>query len=405
MKICQIVNIGFEAGGAEKIVRLASEGLRTRGHEITVISTDHRLEGQVPFADVIVPSVRGNAVSRIAGFFWHHSAYQQVRSAVADLQPDVVHLHTMGLFSPSVLSATSGIPRVITVQGPEDWTLELLSWNLGSRSSGTGKLTLVDRARYLYLRYLQRPAYLPRIRGVDLVLAPSRYFADAIRRDVGRVPTRVLPNGIELPNGSPVRETARFLCVGRLEAVKGIAVLIAAFSRVVRKHPGAHLTVVGRGPQLAELEELVDRLGLTENVDVAGFVPDEELLAAYHGSMAVLIPSIGPENFPTVALEALGIGRAIVGTRVGGIPELISDGENGLLVSPGDVHGLAEAIVRLLDDPALAVRMGARSAQRASEYAMEPFLDRLEEYYRQIVDARRPASDGVRSTVDRAAPW
>jgi glycosyltransferase involved in cell wall biosynthesis len=391
MKICHIINIGFEAGGAEKSVRLMAEGQRDRGHRVDVVSTDHRLAGQEPFADVVVPSIEGSAPLRLARKFWHRAAYREVRAAVTRLRPDVVHLHTIGLFSPSVLAATREFPQVVTVHGPEDWTRELLSWNLRSRGIGSGRLTPGDRARLAYLRLLERPAYLPHIRRVDRVLTPSRYFADAIRPDVGRVPTHVLPNGIELPDRSPVPDGRAVLCVGRLESVKGATVLVEAFARVASEIPDARLTLIGRGTQQQEIEDLVARLDLSRNVEVTGFVPDEELLAAYHRSTAVVIPSVGPENFPTVALEALGVGRALIGTRVGGIPELVEDGDNGFLVPPGDVGALASAIVRVLGDHDLAARMGARSAQRSGEYAMDRFLDRLEEHYRQVADARHPA--------------
>lgn len=387
MRICHVVNIGFEAGGAEKVVRLVGEGMRQRGHEVSVISTDHRMEGQTPFADVVVPDITGNAAARVAKFFWHRTAYLEVEAAVARFRPDVVHLHTIGLFSPSVLSATSAYPQIVTVHGPEDWTLELLEWNLPSRSTGSGRLTPVDRARYGYLRFLQRPAYLPRIRRVDRVLAPSQFYARALRRDVGSVPTFVVPNGIELPARSPVPLDGRILCVGRLETIKGTRVLVEAFADVVARHPHAHLTLIGRGPQQGEIEALVQRKGLAGNVRVAGFVPDEELLECYHRSTAVVIPSICPENFPTVALEALGVGRALVATRSGGLPELVDEGENGFLVPPGDAPALAAAISRILDDPDMAVRMGEASARRSGEYEMGRYLDRLEMHYRQVTGA------------------
>jgi glycosyltransferase involved in cell wall biosynthesis len=391
MKICHIINIGFEAGGAEKVVRLVTDGLRDRGHQVNVIATDHRLAGQRSFADVVVPEVRGNAPVRIARFFWHQEGYRQVKEAVARIRPDVVHLHTIGLFSPSVLSATGGFPRVLTVHGPEDWTLELLSWNLPSRSSGSGRLSVPDTARYAYLRFLQRPAYLARLRGIDRVLTPSAYFARSVGRDVPTVPTHVLPNGIELPASSPVPDTSRLLYVGRLETVKGPDVLVDAFASVVRTNPRAQLTLIGRGPLQSRLEEQVARLGLSDNVSVTGYVSDEEKLAAYHRSTAVVIPSVGPENFPTVALEALGVGRPLIASRMGGLPELVAPGENGFLVEPGDPAALARAMSRVLDDTELAARMGARSRELAENYSMDLFLERLETHYREVTSARQGA--------------
>lgn len=400
MRICHIINLGFEAGGAEKIVRLLSDGFRARGHEIMIVSTDHLLAGEPCMADVVVPAITGNAPSRLAKFFWHHKAFVQVRAAVEAFKPDVVHLHTIGLFSPAVLAATARWPQVVTVQGPEDWTLELLSWNLASRSVGDGRLTLGDRARYLYLRFLERPVYLPLIRRVDRVLVPSRYFGKAVRRDVPRVPTFLVPNGIELLTRQPMSDTGEVLYVGRLESIKGITVLVQAFADVVRRRPHARLTLIGRGSQKDEIDALVDQLGLRECVDVLGFVSEAELVEAYRRAMVVVMPSICPDNFPTVALEALGVGRAMIGTRVGGIPELVKDEENGLLVPPGDVDALTEAIDRILGDRELAARMGERSAAAAGQYSVEVFLDRMETHYQQAIDDR----EARRSTNARHQP-
>jgi len=394
MKICHVINIGFAAGGAEKSVQLMAEGMRGRGHDVHVIATDHRLEEGDPFADVIVPAITGNALRRLGGFFWHQRAYRQVKNALATIRPDIVHLHTIGLFSPSVLPATAAVPRVLTVHGPEDWTLRLLSWNLRSRCTGTGRLSTADIARYGYLRFIQRPAYLPHLRRIDRVLAPSRFVADAVSCDIGRVPAHVLPNGIELPPNRPVRGTGGLLYVGRLEAVKGVRVLVEAFGRLAPHRPEATLTLVGDGTQRQELQALVSRLGLADRVSFTGWLSTDAVRAHYEGAVAVVIPSIGPENFPTVALEACGVGRALIGTRVGGLPELIIDGENGLLVPAGDVPALVTAIDGVLGDVERAKAMGARSAGMAANYSVELFLNRLETHYRDVIGTHANGADG-----------
>jgi glycosyltransferase involved in cell wall biosynthesis len=390
VKITQIVNVGFEAGGAERSVNLIANGMRERGHDVQVIATEHLLgspqqKSRPVFADVLVPNVRGNAARRFAGYFWHQPAYSRVKQAMATFQPDVVHLHTIGEFSPAVLAATSQYRRVLTVHGPEDWTLRLLKWNLPSMTAGAGRLSRTDAARYAYLRYLQRPAYLARLRRIDGVLTPSRFVADAVLADVGRVPTRVLPNGVPLPASAPVpADSTDILFVGRLEPVKGARVLLEAFTIIARRFPDAQLTMVGEGTQRDELEKLAASHGLTDRVRFTGWLAGEEIEAAYQKSCMVVIPSVWPENFPTVALEALGYGRAIIGSRSGGIPELVADGENGLLVPRGDRRALAAALVTLLGDRAKLCAMGEESARRAEAYGVEPFLDQLETYYQEV---------------------
>jgi glycosyltransferase involved in cell wall biosynthesis len=421
MRILQIVNIGFEAGGAEKSVRLIARGLSDRGHHVRVLATDLLSADQRVFADELVPAISGNAAQRLARKFWYQRAYRQVGTAVRDFRPDCVHLHTIGEFSPSVLAATASCRRVLTVHGPEDWTGSLLRWNLAGAAAG--RLSAADRARYAYLRFLQRPAYLPRLRRVDRVLAPSRYFADAVRADVGSVPVHVVPNGIESTvEARPLREFGHVVFVGRLERVKGVEVLLRAFRElagagvlgagvlgtgglgagglgasgasepVTAGHPGSgpnrgpgphlRLTVVGDGTDRARLAESAADLVAAGSVVFRGWLPQEEVRDCLEDASVVVLPSLWPENFPTVALEALQMGRPLIASRVGGLPELVGD-DNGALVPAGDVPALAAALDGLLDHPEALRAKAAASAVRAARYGVAEFLDALEHHYRE----------------------
>ncbi|MFF4343622.1 glycosyltransferase family 4 protein [Kitasatospora sp. NPDC001540] len=382
MRVLQIVNLGFGAGGAEKSVRLIAEGLGARGHRVRVVATDLLADGREVFADRLVPAIGGSAAARLRRKFWYRRAYRDLRAEIAEFPPDVVHLHTVGEFSPSVLDATRGLPRVLTVHGPEDWTRDLLRWNLPSAAAG-GRLSAADTARLLYLRLLQRPAYLPRLRRVDLLLAPSRYFAGAVRADAGRVPVRVLPNGIpRLTAAAPPAPGREVLFVGRLERVKGVHVLLEAFDAVRRRFPDARLTVVGDGAERAALERTARELPCG-GVEFTGWAEQRQVAERLRAAAVVVLPSLWPENFPTVALEALQLGRPLVASRVGGLPELVGE-DNGVLVAPGDPAALAAALTGLLGDPERLRRLGAASAARADHYGVEEFLDALERHYGEV---------------------
>ena len=386
MKICYVINIGHEAGGAERSVRLLTEAMRERGHTVNVIATDHRAHEAAAFADTVVPAVDGNAIERFGGFFWSPAVYRSTRQAMSRMRPDVVHLHTIGLFSPSVLDATRGHKRVMTVHGPEDWTLEMLSWNLASRWVGSGRLAAADRARYAYLRFVQRPAYLPRLRRLNRVIVPSVFYADRIRRDVNPVPVHVVPNGIVLTPPAPLLRPHVFLFVGRFEQIKGVLVLAEAFATVAERFPSARLVLVGDGPLRRQITDVFARRTLCDRVELTGRLSHDVLPAIYADAGVVVIPSIVPDNFPTVAIEALAAGRPIIGSATGGIPELAGHGRNALLVDPGDVTMLAEAMGRMLADESLVRRMGAASAQRAPDYSIDTMTDRIEQTYRTLLD-------------------
>lgn len=386
MKILHVINIGHEAGGAERSVRLIQQGLTARGHEIRTVATTLDAEGHDVFADDLVPAIRGSAPQRFLGYFWHRDAHRHLTRIMDEFQPDLVHLHTIGEFSPAALAATDRCPQILTLHGPEDWTLELLRWNLRSATRGE-RLSLPDQARYLYLRFLQRPAYLPRLRRLDRVLAPSAYFAELVRRDVGGVPVHVLPNGVPrtaLP--LPVKESGRLLYVGRLERVKGVHVLLAAFRLLLDARPDntATLDIVGDGADRAALEADAADLTAAGRVRFRGWLSPDAVSESLAASSVVVIPSIWPENFPTVALEALQVGRPLVASRVGGLPELVGE-DNGVLVPPDDAPALAEALRPLVGDLERLGRLGDGSAARAARYDVERFLDALENHYGEVI--------------------
>ncbi|MFJ8106822.1 glycosyltransferase family 4 protein [Streptomyces sp. NPDC096132] len=384
MKLLHVINIGHEAGGAERSVRLIQQGMTARGHEMRTVATTLNAEGHELFADDLVPAIEGSAPQRFLGYFWHRDAHRRLTRIMDEFQPDVVHLHTIGEFSPAALAATDRRPQILTLHGPEDWTLELLRWNLHSATRGD-RLSLSDQARYLYLRFLQRPAYLPRLRRLDRVLAPSAYFAELVRKDVGKVPVHVLPNGVpRTAMPQPVKESGGLLYVGRLERVKGVHVLLDAFRLLLAAHPGATLDIVGDGADRAALESSAADLTAAGRVRFRGWVSPDAVSEALAASSVVVIPSVWPENFPTVALEALQIGRPIVASRVGGLPELVGE-DNGALVPAGDAPALAEALRPLVGDLELLRRLGEGSAARAERYDVERFLDALENHYREAI--------------------
>jgi glycosyltransferase involved in cell wall biosynthesis len=402
MRVLHIVNVGFEAGGAEKSVRIIAEGLRARGHEIHVLSTDHLIDGsQDCFADTVVPAVTGGAAARLAGYFWNRQAYRATRRLIARFRPDCIHLHTIGEFSPSVLAATRGLPRVLTVHGPEDWTLKLLRWNLASATRG-GALSPADRARYLYLRFMQRPAYLLWLRHIDRIITPSEYFAGAVRRDVGKVPITVLANGIEDLTGGenatlPDPDPYHVVYVGRLTRVKGVHVLLDAVRRLQEQGIKARLSVVGDGDERAVLESAAAELLATGAATFHGWQSQDSVTRLVSSAAAVAIPSLWPENFPTVALEALQLGRPLIASRVGGLPELVGE-DNGMLVPPGDPARLAAALASVLGDERRQAALSQGSNARARGYRVDAFLDNLLACYREISDRRT----GQRSTSSEA---
>ena len=207
-------------------------------------------------------------------------------------------------------------------------------------------------------------------------------FADRYRPG-RRVPKSwtVVHNGIDLDYFSPATEASPSLpadlglsesaplgghrvvtLLAALRDFKGITHAVRAWPDVLARVPEARLLLVGSGSEEASLRAQVADLGLTESVVFAGMRSDiPEILRA---SEVVLLPSIYGENLPTVLMEAGGCGRPVVASDVGGISDIVADRETGLLVRPGDAAGIADAVVRLLDDRDLAEAMGRAGRQR-----------------------------------------
>ena len=172
--------------------------------------------------------------------------------------------------------------------------------------------------------------------------------------------------------------------IGRLlSAQKGQELLIRAMPGVLRLCPNAILLVVGDGPDRAELETLVRGLGLGQAVRLLGHRDDiPEVLAS---TDVLVLPSLCEEAFPLAALEGLAAGRPVVAFAVGGLREIVCDGATGLLVAKGDVPGLVEAIVRLVQNPTLGDQLGRAGKQFAARFTVEAHVMQLMDLYEEIV--------------------
>jgi glycosyltransferase involved in cell wall biosynthesis len=191
----------------------------------------------------------------------------------------------------------------------------------------------------------------------------------------------------EAPRGAP----PRVLAVGRLVPKKGFPTLLRAFARLVERGVPFRATLVGSGPQRAELEALSLELGLGDRVELLGPMTQHELLGHYEKAdcvaLACQVEGDGDrDGIPNVLVEAAALGVPVVSTGISGIPELVRDGETGLLVPPGDPDALAGALERVLTDRVLAdaLARGARARVEAL-YDLERNAARLGEIFREAL--------------------
>lgn len=178
----------------------------------------------------------------------------------------------------------------------------------------------------------------------------------------------------------------RLLCLGRLVHAKGFDLAVTAFCDILHRFPEVRLAIAGVGPARPVLERQVGELSLTDRVDFLGWIEFENMPALFNSATIVLMPSRMVEGFGLVALEAALMARPVVATRVGGLPEVIADGQTGVLVERDDSHALAEAISHLLDHPEVATRMGEAARRRAQElFSSKRHVDAFDAVYRCLV--------------------
>ena len=249
----------------------------------------------------------------------------------------VTHLHNhIAKASCTVAMLTSeitGIPYSFTLHGP-DIFFAPDHWRLDEKIARASFVACISDFCRSQAMLFSAPAHWPKLHVIHCGIDPARY--DQAARGDG----------------------THLVFVGRLAAVKGVPVLFEALQAARIHAPDLHLTLIGDGPERAELEGLAQSLGLSDAVQFAGYRSQDEVAETLRTADCLVLPSFA-EGVPVVLMEAMAARLPVIATRVAGVPELVADGESGVLVAPGDEVALTRAIQTVMSDAALRTRMGA----------------------------------------------
>lgn len=394
MKILMINDNDPDAvvGGSEHYVADLSRALHADGHEVHWFvlapevpssAEDLATTQAAPRSDsardidagwrkrVFRPGRANRWLSILRRVAFYPDLYRELADCLTELRPDVVHLHNNYRYPFAVLAAMHGCRVVQTVH---DYCAIYPTAYCSRKRSCAGRSVFVAlRHGCMTWRLLATEAgllygrrFLDR-RFVDAFIAPSRNLAMHLER-MGHANVFHVPNLRSLPRAEPTRVPDRqvVLYVGGLIEHKGVATLLAAFARLAGEAPQAALWLVGDGPDANDLRASTAEHGPCQ-VRFLGQRSPDELAEIYPQARAVVLPSLWLENAPLVAIEASAYGRAIIASRVGGLPELVEDGRTGLLFDRGDTAGLAERLRLLLTDQTLAGELGAAAHRRLAE--------------------------------------
>ena len=380
LRILMIHSFHHARGGDSTYTRSLTSLLRARGHTVIPLAMRHPDNDpsvwEARFVPWISPRDAKTPTERIRlarQMIWSPSAARAAHALIRDARPDVAHIqHVHRHLTPSVLGPlnAAGVPVVWTTH---DYELICPSGHLFTQGRPCerckdGDYTNAIRHRCKWDALLPSTIaaaekYAHKLRRVwsrvDRFLTPSRFLAQKLA-DFGVPGDRIQPlhNPLDLsahPAGDGPGEG--WLYAGRLAPEKGVDVAIEA----ARRLPGHALTICGTGPLEGALKRRARGLS---NVRFTGFLPPAVLAEQIRKARVVTVPSRWYENFPYAVLEAQAAARAVVASRIGGIPEQITDGEDGRLVPPDDPRALGEAVAELMADPGLSARLGAAGRDR-----------------------------------------
>jgi len=231
------------------------------------------------------------------------------------------------------------------------------------------------------------------------IVSPSKSVRESLVQRGLSTSTTLLSNGIEKIDFRPEAEIREFrqslgiddfafIYVGRISPEKSLDVLIGAFAQVTRVNPKAKLVIVGAGPSDPDIDEQLAELGIAESVIRVGRIERDILMKENYPLLGdVFITSSKTENQPVSLLEAMAFGLPMIGPRAKGIPELVTHGDDGLIFDPDDEYAMANAMVRLMKDDSLRLKMSAAAKRNADEHRIDKVGAKLEAIYREAIES------------------
>ncbi len=280
---------------------------------------------------------------------------KRLHRALRQIQPDLVHSHgTEDVYTIAALK--SGYPMVMTMQGLQFKIIRHVKMPLFSRM----------RMMQLWEQWC--------LRRVRHIIAKSGHVAESVaplapQAEIHRIPNAMNPVFFDNTVRATPSEPQRLLFGGIIAPVKGLQYLVAALDQLRSRRPGLKLVVVGvpgRGSEgyFESIREQIRALHLEETVEFCGFQRPENMAIEIARASIVVVPSLH-EMFCNMVAEAMAIGRPVVASQVGSLPELVDHGQTGLLVPSANPESLAAAIEKLLEDEPLRTRMGLAAVEKA----------------------------------------
>lgn len=318
---------------------------------------------------------------------YSHHSYTKIRDILQREEPDVVHIHSLADMTLSAVNAVKdlGLPLVYTLH---DYFMLCRRFVLlhGFKTICTDED--VNPLCKVYREFTKRIIK----NKIDMVVAPSKFVLDMHKKygifDNSRAV--VLPNGIELSDIDNTKKietfttngkTTNILYTGGLTRHKGVHILISAFKLIKNKNIKLHIT--GGGVYKSDLEYLG---GDDKRIVFYGRLPSyKDVQAFYNKADVTVVPSIWHDVSPAVILEAFRAGTPVIGSNIGGIPELIKDNYNGFLFEAGNIERLREILYNVIKNPDILKELGRNAQESIKEFEMSKYIQKLSNIYEDVI--------------------
>jgi glycosyltransferase involved in cell wall biosynthesis len=374
-------------GGAEKITQVYAEGLQEMGVEPVVVSLGPKLALNtvngikvyyIPVKNfyISMSMCKPNVVLRV---LWHLVEIynplmaREVSRIIDREKPDVVHTNALEGFSVAVWAAikSRGLPIIHTIHSHYLLCSRATMFNRGKNCT-----TQCSTCRVFSYSKLRLSSLVDRAVGVSSYILgrhhEAGYFPNATKQTI----YNPIPLKKQLYMNSPKRPL-RFGYIGRLEEPKGVETLLAAFSTI--DFEKATLTLAGPG-ELPYAGWLQEQYG-AENISFLGYVPADDF---YREIDVLVVPSRCQDSLPTVVLEAYSHGLPVIGSRRGGIPEMVEDGITGFLFEPESDGELASLMNKFIEEPGLSLELGQNSWKKADEFSPANTIRQYFDLYKSL---------------------
>ncbi len=362
-------------GGVENYVYNITKNLKKNyNYEVALITTN--LEGK----KITIDELEGMKIYRLPyqfkisntpiSFKWK----RQIKEIIEEENPDIINAHTPVPFISDVtcrIANKKGVPFLLTYHN------DLVKGNFF--------LNLICKVYYLFLGDKT-------LNESTKIIATSDYYSNHspyLKKRLKRI--AIVSPGINLPKDTTfLKNKNKILFVGQLDKThhhKGLNYLIESVSLAKNKIKDIQLSIIGTGDNLQEYEKKVKELNLAKEIKFLGRLSDEDLSTNYSTSQIILLPSYNrSEGFGMVLIEGMAHKCVAIGTKVGGIPYAINEKNDGLLVPPKDSKAIADAIIKILDNPKLAKQMGENGYKKVKEnFTWDIQIKKMDEIIRGVL--------------------